>query len=166
MVLSVAHLCEYPAHTNVSQAQSEITFVTTATDRFEAAYLERGYTQETLAAALGYRSGGAIGNALARGSLPKKLLEFEELTGIRAAWIRDGSGEKYRSPAGSPEPGAAARQASSITRLSPRSLSLAERIENLSPERQVLAYAAIDSTLRAMEQADSSDKTKARSRRA
>lgn len=79
------------------QERREITYVTEATDRFEAAYKERGYTQESLAKALGYRSPGTIGNALARGSLPKNMPEFEQLTGINAHWIKTGLGPKYVS---------------------------------------------------------------------
>lgn len=97
MMVPVSHVCEYYSHTDVKQAHREITSVTSATDRFVEAYRECGFTQETLAKALGYSSSGSIGNAVARGSLPKKMPEFEQLTGIRASWVKDGTGPKYVS---------------------------------------------------------------------
>lgn len=79
--------------------------MTDATDRFEAAYKECGYTQASLASALGYSSPSAIANALARGALPKKLHLFERLSGVRVEWIETGLGPKFvagRSPQAHP----------------------------------------------------------------
>jgi hypothetical protein len=69
--------------------------VTDATDRFESAYKELGYTQASLATALGYSSSSAIANALARGALPKKLHLFERITGVRVEWVETGLGPKF-----------------------------------------------------------------------
>ena len=55
---------------------------------------------------------------------------------------------------------------SHITQFSDRALSLAARFDQLSPERKPKTYALLDAALSAIEDEDSSDSTRSRSRRA
>lgn len=81
------------------QVQRQITDVTTATDRLREALDEHkirtSQGQKEVAKASGYRSQGAIGNALGRGSLPKKLSAVAKVLGVRVEWIESGTLPKY-----------------------------------------------------------------------
>lgn len=67
---------------------------------------EKKITQDALAAAVGYRSQATIANAIARGSLPKKLHQIAAVLGVRVEWIETGALPKEASsaPAGPPPP--------------------------------------------------------------
>jgi hypothetical protein len=73
------------------QARCQITVVTAATDRLIQALAEKKMSQEALASAVGYKSQGTIANAVARGSLPKKLYEIAAVLGVRPEWIKTGA---------------------------------------------------------------------------
>lgn len=101
---SFNHFCDCHPNTDVMQANQRITSVTAATDRLLEAMADKKMTQEGLATAVGYKSQGAIGNAIARGSLPKKLTAVAAVLGVRAEWIETGmlpkrSGETAQSTA-------------------------------------------------------------------
>jgi phage repressor protein C with HTH and peptisase S24 domain len=59
---------------------------------------EKKVTQEALASAVGYSSQATIANAIARGSLPKKLHKIAAVLGVRAEWIETGALPKEAGP--------------------------------------------------------------------
>ncbi len=114
-----------------------------------------------------------------RGPSEGGLNQVQKRLGINSTWVKTGQGQQFidgnavaplSTNARDVELGdavsSAAPQASQTLRLSDRALSLAERFDQLSPARREKTYRLLDVTLMTMEEEDSSETTRARSRRA
>lgn len=94
---------------------------------------DKKMTQEALASAVGYKSQGAIGNAIGRGSLPKKLNAIAAVLGVRPEWIETGS---LPREAGAAPPESPAR-ATNMPTLTPLELDLVAAFRQLPDQEQL-----------------------------
>ena len=166
------------------QVPVQITFVTphaphdldTLAGRFAFARTRLGLTQAQVAKLAGVGQ-SAIGNIESGDrKQPRKVSAFAKALAVPIEWLEEGGPIPPLRPIGAQvlnledgredDEASGLNQASSNMRLTPRSLSLAQRLDALSNERRARAAALIDLTLRTFEAEDSSAKTRARSRKA